>query len=376
MKAKCILVTIALAVVSASGCTSAIGPSPTPLILAEGQEAITDVSLTNVIELSGLWRYQQVEMFNAEMTEPDYDDSGWAEVQAPASWSEQGLKELVGQARVVVYRRQIQVPAEWQGKPVGISAWFNPYDSSVFVNGQRVEPVRKPFAPYADVSGLLKYGQNNTIVVTTIYDGVLEMAEVGPARLGLIEQRAVTQVLQEDVVIPVEGGEADAALVRPATGQGLPALVFVSTGSHGLGEKTEWLELAADLARQGYVSLPVALKIQEPEGALAAVSYLRSLSFVDPAHIVLVGADRGGETVILAAIQDARIAGVVVISGPPVNEIAQLGQRPILLLAAEDDRRGLVLGVWCYNKPVRWKSWLQARVRLSPCRAMGMALMC
>ena len=353
MKGKCVLIAAALVTLLAGSCAPAATPSPTPtpLILAEGQEAITDVSLTDAIALTGLWRFRQVEMFSQEMAGLDYDDSDWGEVQAPDSWSEQGLGDWVGQAKVVVYSRQVQVPADWEGKPIGISAWFNPHDSLVFVNGQRVEPVRKPFAPYADVSELLKYGQANTIAVTTLYDGMFEMAETGPARLGPIYMRPVPQVLQEDVMIPAEGGEADATLVRPAlalsgaegAGQGLPALVFISTGSHGLGEKTEWLELATDLARQGYVSLPVALKIQEPQGALAAVNYLRSLSFVDPTRIVLVGADRGGETVILAAVQDAQIAGVVVISGPQVDEVAQLGNRSALFLAAEGDQRGRVL---------------------------------
>jgi len=340
---KCIPIATALAVLVVGGCAPATAPppTPTPLALAEGQEALTDVSLTDAVELAGEWRFRQVDVFNQEMAGPGYDDSDWGQVQAPTPWTEQGLGDLVGQATVVVYRRQVQVPTGWKSKPVGISAWFNPHDSSVFVNGQRVEPVRKPFAPYADVSELLKYGQANTIAVTTLYDGVFEMAEAGPARLGPIEQRPVTQVLQEDVSIPTAEGAGDAALVRPAAGQRLPALVFISTGSHGLGEKTEWLELATDLARQGYVSLPVALKVQKPEGALAAVNYLRSLPAVDPARIVLVGADQGSQTVVLAALQDPQVAGVVVISGPQVDQVAQLGQRPTLFLAAKEDRRGI-----------------------------------
>jgi len=332
-----------LALLLIGGCAPTAAPPATPLVLAEGQEAILDVSLTHAIELSGPWRFQQVEMFSQEMTQPDYDDSGWGEVHAPAPWAEQGLADWAGQAKVVIYRRQVEVPADWEGEQIGISAWFNPYDSSVFVNGQRVEPVRKPFAPYADVSALLKYGQANTIAVTTLYEGVFEMAEAGPARLGSIEQRPVTQVLQEEVSITAERGEADATLIRPAEREGLPTLVFIATGSHGLGVKTDWLDLASDLARQGYVSLAVALKVQEPQGALTAAEYLRSLPTVDPNRIVLVGADQGGKTVILAAAQDPQIAGVAVISGPQVGEVAQLGQRPILFMAAKDDRRGLVL---------------------------------
>ena len=340
-----ILIAALLTVLSIGGCTQATAPPPAPasLVLAEGQEAIADVSLTDAIELTGLWRFQQVEMFSPEMTQPNYDDSGWDEVLAPTPWAEQGLGDWAGQAKVVVYRRQVEVPADWQGKQIGISAWFNPYDSSVFVNGQRVEPARKPFAPYADVSDLLKYGQTNTIAVTTLYEGVFEMTEAGPVRLGSIERRLVTQVLQEEVSIPTEGGEADATVVRPAAGEGLPTLVFIATGSHGLGVKTDWLDLASDLARQGYVSLAAALKVQNPQGSLAAVEYLRSLPAVDPNRIVLVGADQGGKTVILAAVQDIQIAGVVVISGPQVSEVTQLGQRPILFMAAQGDRRGLVL---------------------------------
>jgi dienelactone hydrolase len=345
MRGKSALVAAVLVVLLAGNCAAPAAPSATPthLVPAEGQESITDVSLVNAVGLTGVWRFRPVEAFNEKMAGLDYDDSDWAEIQAPAPWSEQGLEEQVGHPQVVIYRRQIDVPADWEGKPIGISAWFNPRDSLVYVNGQRVEPARKPFASYADVSELLRFDQANTIAVTTLYDGIFEMAEVGPARLGIIEQRPVTQVLQEQVSIPTEAGESDAALVRPAAGEGLPALLFVSTGSHGMGEKTEWLELAADLARQGYVSLPVALKVQKPDGALAAVDHLRSLPAVDPARIVLVGADRGGETVILAAVQDAQIAGVVVISGPQVDEVTQLGQRPILFIAATGDHRGRVL---------------------------------
>jgi dienelactone hydrolase len=345
MKGKYARIAAVLAVLVAGSCAPASAPSPTPIppALAEGQEPITDVSLTDAIELSGTWRFRPVEAFNEEMAQPEYDDGDWGEVQAPAPWSEQGLGDWVGHAEVVVYRRQVDVPADWKGEPVGVSAWFNPHDSLVFVNGHRVEPLRRPFAPYADVGEWLKYGQANTIAVTALYEGLFEMAEAGPARLGIIAQRPVPQVLREDVSIQTAGGEGDAALVRPAAGQGLPALVFISTGSHGMGEKTEWLELADDLARQGYVSLAVALKIQKPEGALAAVKHLRTLPAVDPARIVLVGADRGGETVILAAAQDLQVAGVVLISAPHVDEIAQLGPRPILLLAAEGDRHGTVL---------------------------------
>lgn len=315
---------------------------PTPLVLTSGQEAIPDVSLDDAISLIGRWRTRRVELFSEEMAQPGFDDSDWEEVEAPATWDAQGMAELIGEAAVVVYRRQIEVPAAWQGKRVGISAWFNPYSSQVFVNGQRVEPERKPFAPFADVSDLLRYGQTNTVAVTTIYDGYLEMAEVGPPRIGLLTERPVTRILHEDVTIATPDGDAEATLIRPAAGRDLPALVLIATGSHGLPEKATWFDFAEDLARQGYICLALALPVQRPTGALAAVEYLRSLTFVNPKQIVLFGADEGARTAMLAAAQDEQIRGMILLS-PLIEEVTELGDRPTLILASRKDRRGLVL---------------------------------
>ncbi len=316
---------------------------PALLTLTPGQEMIPDVSLEDVVPLAGRWRSHRVELFSEAMAQPGFDDSDWVEVNAPAAWGAQGMAELVGEAAVVVYRRQVEVPAAWQGKRVGISAWFNPYSSQVFVNGQRIEPERKPFAPFADVSALLRYGQTNTIAITTIYDGYFEMAEAGPPRIGLLTERPVTRVLREDVAIATPDGNADATLIRPAAGQNLLALVLIATGSHGLPEKTTWFDFAEDLARQGYVCLALALPVQRPAGALAAVEYLRSLASVNPKQIVLFGADEGARTAMLAATQDGQIRGVILLSPPPIEEVTGLGDRPILILASRKDRRGLVL---------------------------------
>ena len=64
---------------------------------------------------------------------------------------------------MVVYRRQVDVPAEWAGQPIGISAWADPFGTQVLVNGQRVEPLRTPFAPYGDITALVTPGSPATI---------------------------------------------------------------------------------------------------------------------------------------------------------------------------------------------------------------------
>jgi dienelactone hydrolase len=319
-------------------------PSEPPLpTLAPGQEAILDVSLEDAISLAGQWRYSKVDLFNPEMTLPEYDDSAWDETYAPASWEEQGMGEWIGSGTVVIYRRRIEIPESWKNAKIGISAWFNPFGSSVFVNGVRAEPERKPFAPYADVSEILLYGQSNTLAVTVMDDGYLEFAEAGAPRIGRLEMRSVTQILHEDHAIHTEEGEAAATLIRPAERKNLPAMVLVATGSHGLAEREPWFDLADDFARQGYASLVLALPIQKADGVLAGVEYLRSIPEVDPQKVIVFGVDQAAPAVVGAAIQDPSIRGVILLSAMIVEEIGQLENCPVLFLASEGDRRGYVL---------------------------------
>lgn len=305
---------------------------------------ILDVSLENFIDLTGKWRFSQMKAFNDSVTLPGFDDSQWAEVNAPASWDAQGLADQIGKGTVVVYRRQVEVPAEWKGKPVGIHAWFNPFASRVFVNGGQVDPVRKPFAAYADISELLVYGEKNTLTVVTQYDGFLEFTEAGPARIGLLENRPITKVVHDELTIDTPEGKADATLIYPAEKKNLPGLILVATGSHGLGEKLNWYDLADDLARQGYVSLAVALPQQKADGVLAAVKFLREQPMVNPARMLLFGVDQSSEASVQAIEQDASIISLILLSPPQViDEVAMIANQPLLLIASQGDRNGLIL---------------------------------
>jgi hypothetical protein len=319
-------------------------PTNTPVLLQPGQETIQDVILDDAVNLSGKWRMSKVEIFKADMTQPEFDDSQWAEADMPASWDKQGMADLVGSGTIVLYRRKIQAPENWQGKPVGIAAWFNPYGSQVYVNGQRIDSLRKGFGPYAEISSIVQFGKENTIAVSTQYDGYLEFAESGPARIGLIGERAVTKVVHEEVSITIPTGKADSVLVRPAEKKGLPALLLLATGSHGMAEVTSWLDIADDLARQGYASLAVGLPQLKPEGVTASLKYLRGLDFVDPKKIIVYAVDQFSEPAVQAVIADSEVAGLIILSSPQIiDEISQLSGRPVLLLASQGDRQGMIL---------------------------------
>jgi hypothetical protein len=323
--------------------TPTLPPTAAPTLIPPEQEAIPDVLLDGAIDLSGKWRFSQVKMFKVDMTRPEFDDSQWQEVDAPASWETQGMKDLVGTGSVVLYRRKVQVPADWQGSPVGIAAWFNPYGSQVFVNGQRVDPLRKGFAPYADITSLVEFGKENTVAVSTQYDGFLEFAETGPARIGLLGERVVTKVLHEEVSIDTPVGKADSVVIRPAEKKDLPALLLLATGSHGMAEVTSWLDVADDLARQGYVSLALGLPQLKAEGVTAGLKYLRGLEFVNPKKILVYAVDQFCSPVVQAVAAD-EVSALILLSAPQViDEISQLSGRQILLLASTGDRKGLIL---------------------------------
>jgi predicted esterase len=331
---------VGLLAVLFAGCSSG-APAPTlaPVQVGAGQESIPGVSESAAISLAGKWRAQKVEAFSDDLVAPNFDDSSWTEVTAPAPWSEQGFGDLEGMPTMVVYRTKVDVPRAWKGKAVGISAWFNPFNGRVFVNGTAVDPVRKPFAAYADVSDLLKYGENNTIVVTTIYEGYSEFTEASPPRIGLIDQIAVTAIQHDEVEIA--GNQA--TFIHPKQAGMFPVLVFNFTGSHFLAERESWYDMGDDLARSGIASLALALGNQKAEDIQAVLEYLRGSSFIDAKKVFLLGGGQGAPTMLDAALKDSTISGLIFISAPPLKNLNQVVSRPVLLIASQGEQHGLIL---------------------------------
>jgi predicted esterase len=334
--AWCALLIVILLTSCASG---PLAPTLVPVQASFGQELLPGVSESAAISLAGKWRAQKVDAFNDQLVAPDFDDSKWTEVNVPDSWAKQGFGDLEGTPKMVVYRTKVDVPRSWKGQAVGISAWFNPFNGRVFVNGTPVEPTRKPFAAYADISSLLKYGQGNTIAVTTMYEGYSEFAQAGQPRIGLIDQIPVTAMGHEE--IEIAGNKA--TYIHPNQTDAYPVIVFNSTGSHFMAEREPWYDMGDELARQGISSLALALGDQQVESVQAAVEYLRQSEFVDPQRIFLLGGGQGAPTMLEAARKDPAIAGLIVLSAPPLKDLGQLGSRPVLLVASQGEQHGLIL---------------------------------
>ena len=314
--------------------------TPTPT-LAPGQEAIPGIQADAAIDLSGAWRAAAVTSFSPEMTTDGFDDSGWAEVQAPGSWQAQGFGELTGSGGIVVYRKTVPVPKEWKGQQVGISAWLNPLSSQVYINGEKIEPQRMPFAPYAPVT--VTPGGEATITVVTKYDGSADMAESGPPRLGPLGELIVTRLARQPLKITLPGKpETEGYFIYPENGEKLPGLLLVSTGTHGEGEVQGWENLAADLARLGYLIAAPVIPDQTPEAVLAGLQALRANPAVDPNKIAIIAADQAAGPAVQAAVQDGNIQGMALLSSGKVGELEQLG-KPVLAMATTNDQRGRVL---------------------------------
>jgi len=304
--------------------------------LAEEKESIIDVSLTNSIELSGEWKFQKIEFIDENIVQPDYNDNNWSVVYAPATWEEQGIEWKTGETQLILYRRTVSIPAEWKGKRIGINCWFSK-QSGVYVNGIRVEPKGPLFARYSDVTNILQYGKINYIAVTALNEGKLVLKESPPPRLGVLEERLVTKVLQKDIIIPFDGGKINGILFHPAGLTNLPSLILVATAHHGWGVTEPWFDFADELAREGYLSLIVASNNPRLEHILSAINFLSMLGFTDPIRIGIIGADMAAKFAIIAATRDPRIKTVISISSPMVTLDEKISLCPVLFIASEDD---------------------------------------
>ncbi len=104
-------------------------------------------------------------------------------------------------------------------------------------------------------------------------------------------------------------------------GQGAVGVVLASMY---IGDQTEWLPFAEEVAAQGFRVLTFDYRgynlsagernpVSAPTDIAAAIAFLRAYQF-EP--VILIGAGIGGTAAIKAAAQDGEVAGLAVISAP------------------------------------------------------------
>jgi len=119
--------------------------------------------------LSGDWRFPTGD--NPQWASPDFDDSDWEFIHAPALWDGQGYADYDGFGW---YRKKFFVPAQLEGKPLLFQHGGVDDDDWVYINGVKIGEGRGCYKPrsYLIPPEVIRYGDFNLIAIR-IYDGAM-----------------------------------------------------------------------------------------------------------------------------------------------------------------------------------------------------------
>ena len=118
------------------------------------------------IYLNNDWKF--AEQFEASMTEAAYDDSTMQNVRLPHTCKETPLHYFDEHCYQMVsgYRRVIEAEEAWKGKKILLTIDGAAHDSEVFLNGDKVGEHHCGYTAFTmDISGVLRYGEKNILVV-------------------------------------------------------------------------------------------------------------------------------------------------------------------------------------------------------------------
>ena len=118
------------------------------------------------IYLNNDWKF--AEKFEASMTEAAYDDSTMQNVRLPHTCKETPLHYFDEHCYQMIsgYRRVIEAEKAWEGKKILLTIDGAAHDSEVFLNGEKVGEHHCGYTAFTmDISGVLRYGEKNILVV-------------------------------------------------------------------------------------------------------------------------------------------------------------------------------------------------------------------
>ncbi|MGG7664394.1 sialate O-acetylesterase [Dyadobacter sp. BHUBP1] len=100
----------------------------------------------------------------------EYQPKGWRNFNIPGYWEDQGLKALDG---VVWFRRIINIPQSWAGKPVKLYMGRIVDADEMYVNGRKIGNITYQYPPrrYEIPGDLFKAGQNAFVIRVTNSSG-------------------------------------------------------------------------------------------------------------------------------------------------------------------------------------------------------------
>jgi len=124
--------------------------------------------MSAALDLTGLWRFQPDPYAEGEgsgWTTPDYDVRFWREVRVPCAFDRCG-PAMAGYEGRGWFRREVVIPAEWQGKRIELGFGAVNYRARVWVNGQFAGEHEDGFLPFSfSIDQHVTPGATATIVV-------------------------------------------------------------------------------------------------------------------------------------------------------------------------------------------------------------------
>jgi beta-galactosidase len=119
------------------------------------------------LSLNGRWLFKTDPYGVGEKQQwfsPDYAAAGWEGMTVPGNWDTHNHHaHYVGKGW---YRRQVEVPADWQGQRIKLNFEAVYHDAKVWLNGQYLGESNSGFFPFGfDVTDQVRPGGQNTVVV-------------------------------------------------------------------------------------------------------------------------------------------------------------------------------------------------------------------
>jgi len=171
---------------------------------------------TPVISLNGMWAFSPAEGVAARP------------IEVPGEWAMQGFE--VPSGGFAVYRREIEVPADWRGKAVKLRFDAVHAVCEVLVNGQAVGGHEGGFVPFElDVTNAVRLGRNEIVVRVqseSVADAISCISQYAAHQVGGIVRKATlfcvppTHVSRQRYETVVNAGDAALTVLTTVEGGG------------------------------------------------------------------------------------------------------------------------------------------------------------
>ncbi|MCA9449684.1 MAG: beta galactosidase jelly roll domain-containing protein, partial [Candidatus Omnitrophica bacterium] len=204
--------------------------------------------------------------------EPDFDAAKWWDIQVPGSWNTQ-FEDLWSYEGLGWYRKEIDIPSEWEGKRVVFRSDGANYRTVLYVNGEKVGAHKGGYTAFSfPIQDHLKFGETNSLAITV--DNESNFDRVPMERHDWWVHGGLYRPVYLEVTNPLFIEDVDVATQVETD----PVSVDLRILLGSLGKEDGPVELIASLLKEGKAvaridksatlkgdSIPLTLQVENPE---------------------------------------------------------------------------------------------------------------